>query len=579
MSEKNKTILTIEDDIDVRRGITAFLEYAGFNVLEADNGRKGIEMFERERPDLVLTDLKMPVMDGFSVISEIAERSPNVPVVVISGTGAVADAVEAMRRGAWDFITKPVSDLNELVTISWKMLEQAEERRERQDYLHTLEGMVTTQSQQLSDLTSVDPVTGLPTKSRLEEFFQFGLLPRDMPKNPLLLLIELDNFNAVNQTHGNDYTDSILLDTGKRLKSILRQFCDVCRLHDAKFAMLVSDYDNPSQLVAEVKDCFKEPFSIAGHEFFIGANIGIAMFPHDGESFGKLLRHADIALSEAKGLGKNRHMYYTVGLSDRIHERIKLEGRLRHALERHEYFLHYQPKLDSKTHRVLGMEALLRWQPAGADGPESPAVFVPALEEGGLIVPVGEWVLRTACAQYVHWMSKGMPDLRLSVNVSVHQFHSGVLVDTVRTVLRDTGMAPSSLCLEITESVVMRDIRQTIETLHALLNMGVRLSLDDFGTGYSSLAYLREMPLHEIKIDRSFVMNLPEDTNAVAITESIIGMAHSLNLTIVAEGVETEEQLDFLATRQCQEVQGFFFSKPLSGQDFFQYVHGGGYPS
>ncbi|MDR3581358.1 MAG: EAL domain-containing protein [Oryzomonas sp.] len=572
MNEINQTILTIEDDRDVRRGIAAFLEYAGFKVLEADNGRKGIEVFEREHPDLVLTDLKMPVMDGFSVISAIAQMSPGVPVVAISGTGVVTDAVEAIRRGAWDFITKPISDLNELVTIARKVLEQAEERREHQDYLSNLEGMVTTQSRQLSDLTSVDALTGLPTKSRLEEFFQQGLLSHDLPANPLLLLIELDNFNSVNHSHGNDYSDLILLETGKRLKSALRACGEVCRVNEARFAMLVFGYDKPSQLAAEIKTCFKEPFQILGQEFFISVSIGISVFPQDGESFGKLIRNADIALSEARILGRNRHVYYSIGLSDKIQERIKLETRLQHALERNEYLLNYQPKFDSKTHQVMGMEVLLRWQPAGTDRPESPAVFVPVLEEGGLIVPVGEWVLRTACSQYVQWRSHGMPPLRLSVNISVHQFHSGILVDTVRAVLQDTGMDPSCLCLEITESIVMKDIQQTIETLHAFVEMGIKLSLDDFGTGYSSLSYLRKMPLHEIKIDRSFVMNLPDDCSAVAITESIIAMAHSLNLTIVAEGVETEEQLDFFAARRCQEIQGFYFSKPLNGEDFLQFV-------
>ena len=249
---------------------------------------------------------------------------------------------------------------------------------------------------------------------------------------------------------------------------------------------------------------------------------------------------------------------------------MRLETLLRRALEREEYVLHYQPKIDAKTFRIVGMESLLRWCPSGDKELVSPACFIPVLEETGMIVPVGEWVLHTACSQYVAWRSAGMPALRLSVNVSAWQFNSGKLSDVVARVLEVTGMDPSCLCLELTESTVMRDMQQTLATLWTLADMGVKLSLDDFGTGFSSLAYLRRMPLHELKIDRSFVKNLPDDSNVVAITESIITMAHSLNLTIVAEGVETKDQLDFMVARQCQEIQGFYFSRPLNGEDFFK---------
>ncbi|HEY4743334.1 MAG TPA: GGDEF domain-containing phosphodiesterase, partial [Desulfuromonadaceae bacterium] len=336
--------------------------------------------------------------------------------------------------------------------------------------------------------------------------------------------------------------------------------------------LLTSAHADTSLLAAEIKACFEAPFLVFGQEFFIGASIGIALFPHDGQSFETLVRNAEIAGSAAKALGRNRHLFYSADLSHRLKERMKLETQLRHALERDEYVLHYQPKVDAKSLRVVGMESLLRWRPAEGTGLVSPASFIPILEETGMIVPVGEWILYTACSQYVAWRSAGMSALRLSVNVSACQFNSGMLVDTVARILERTGMDPSCLCLELTESIVMGDMQQTLDTLGTLANMGVKLSLDDFGTGFSSLAYLRKMPLHELKIDQSFVMNLPDDGNAVAITESIIAMAHSLRLTIVAEGVETKEQLDFLAARQCQEIQGFYASKPLEGDDFLECV-------
>jgi diguanylate cyclase (GGDEF)-like protein len=568
MRASSLTILTIEDDRDLRQGIAAFLKDIGFRVLEAENGHKGLEMFERERPDLVLTDLKMPVMDGFAVISAISDRNPDVPVVALSGTGVVNDAVEAMRRGAWDFITKPIVDLEELEITVAKALEKAEEKREKRNYLVGLEGLLDTQSRQLSDLANVDPLTGLPAKPRLEECFHQTLQSSDHSQNLALLSIDLDNLTAVNHTYGHNYGDLLLMEAGKRLKSLVKPFSEVYRLAGAKFAILTSANTDPSHLATEIKTRFEAPFLVFDQEFFIGVNVGIALYPGDGESFEKLARNADIALSEAKLLGRNRHQFYSVDLSDRLQERMELETRLRRALERDEFVLHYQPKVDAKTLGVVGMESLVRWSPAGEEGLIAPASFIPVLEETGMIVPVGEWILHTACSQYVAWRSAGMPALRLSVNVSACQFNSGKLSDMVARVLENTGMDPSCLCLELTESIVMRDMQQTLATLGTLAEMGVRLSLDDFGTGFSSLAYLKKMPLHELKIDRSFVMNLPGDSNVVAITESIIGMAHGLNLTIVAEGVETKEQLDFLAARQCQEIQGFYFSRPLAGEDF-----------
>lgn len=572
MYANKPTVLTIEDDRDLRRGITAFLKDVGFKVLEAENGYRGLEIFERERPDLVFTDLKMPVLDGFAVISALAGRAPDIPVVAISGTGVVGDAVEAMRLGAWDFITKPISDLNELEAVACKVLERAVGRREERDHLRSLEGLVETQSRQLSDLKNLDTLTGLPARSRLEESFQQSLVSSSSVSNLALLSIDLDSLTSVNHTYGHEYGDLLLMEAGKRLKSLAKPCSDLCRLSGSRFALLTTAHADLSTMAAEIKACFEAPFLVFGQEFFIGVNIGIALFPNDGASFETLLRHADIALSEAKILGRNRHLFYSVGLSHKLQERMKLETLLRRALERDEFALHYQPKIATETRRIVGMESLLRWYPAGAGEPVSPATFMPVLEETGMIVAVGEWVLHTACSQYMAWRSAGMPALGLSVNVSACQFNSGRLLDAVARVLERTGMDPSCLCLELTESIVMHDMQQTLATLGALADRGVRLSLDDFGTGFSSLAYLRKMPLHELKIDQSFIANLPGDGNVVAITESIIAMAHGLNLTVVAEGVETKEQLDFLAARQCQEVQGFYLSTPLKGEDFLAFA-------
>jgi EAL domain-containing protein (putative c-di-GMP-specific phosphodiesterase class I) len=285
-----------------------------------------------------------------------------------------------------------------------------------------------------------------------------------------------------------------------------------------------------------------------------------------------LLQNAHAALSQAKLMGTNTYSFYSKELGAQLRERMTRESGLHRALERNEFFLEYQPKIDTQSGVTCGMEALLRWRPIAHGNLISPNEFIPILEETGMIVEVGSWVLETACRQHLLWQQSGMADLVLSVNISAVQFHAGNLPETVTKIIHQTGINPDCLCLELTESVVMQDIEQTIATLHQLRELGVKLSIDDFGTGYSSLNYLQRMPLTELKIDRSFVMNLPLDENAIAIVDSVLNLAKSLHLTVVAEGVETPQQAAFLTARQCHQLQGYFFSRPLGSDAFITYV-------
>jgi EAL domain-containing protein (putative c-di-GMP-specific phosphodiesterase class I) len=291
-------------------------------------------------------------------------------------------------------------------------------------------------------------------------------------------------------------------------------------------------------------------------------SVGVAAFPEAGESAELLLKNAESAMYDARRQGAGRVQVYSREINAQAVARLSMATRLHKALDRREFALHYQPQFDMATRAITGMEALLRWSPAG-EAMVPPVVFIPVLEEAGLIVPVGEWVLHEGCRQLRAWLDEGLPPLHLSINVSAWQFHSGRLVDTVRAVLAESRIDPALLCLELTESIVMHDVEETIRQLHALTGLGVSLSIDDFGTGYSSLSYLRRMPIHELKIDRSFVMNLPQDANCAAIVNTILGMADGLNLSVVAEGVETEEQLRFLADLNCGIGQGYLYSKPL----------------
>jgi EAL domain-containing protein (putative c-di-GMP-specific phosphodiesterase class I) len=299
-----------------------------------------------------------------------------------------------------------------------------------------------------------------------------------------------------------------------------------------------------------------------GQEFLVTTSIGIALYPSDGDDAESLLRNADTAMYRAKEHGRDNYQLYTPAMNARIVERLALESNLRRGLERGEFEVYYQPQVNVRTEQVVGVEALVRWHHPER-GLVLPAEFIPVAEETGMIVPLGEWVLRTACAQNKAWQEAGLPPMRVAVNLSARQFQQRSLTDIVAQVLEETGLSPHLLELEVTESVAMQDLDFTITMLRNLREMGVQIAIDDFGTGYSSLAYLKRFPIDAVKIDRSFVCDLMVDPNDAAIVTTVITMAHSLELSVIAEGVETEAQLAFLNQQQCDEMQGFLFSKPV----------------
>jgi diguanylate cyclase (GGDEF)-like protein len=403
------------------------------------------------------------------------------------------------------------------------------------------------------------------------------IINREFTGDLFVMLVELDNLKSIIETFGHECGDLMIVDLSERLKRLSQPDVVVGRIGTDEFIVMVANSSEVTRYIAALGNLFEEPFSIMEKDVFAGFNIGIATFPQDGETIDSLLQHADIARANAKLSGKNRHCFYSRELWDHVQDRVALESALRKGLERNEFMLHYQPKVDARTRRMIGMEALIRWKPGGSDRLVSPVVFIPVLEDSGLITEVGAWVLETACRQHVEWRKQSMGEVRLSVNISAIQFNSGKLPELVKDVLERTSMAPQQLCLELTESIVVKDINDTIATLKQLAALGIKLSIDDFGTGYSSLSYLKDMPIDELKIDRSFVMNLPGDSASVAIVESVLAMSKGMNLTVVAEGVETIEQADFLASRGCHELQGYLFSKPLAKEDLFVWCRGTDY--
>jgi len=381
-----------------------------------------------------------------------------------------------------------------------------------------------------------------------------------------VLFLDLDRFKLLNDTLGHDTGDYILKDVARRVSACVREVDTVSREGGDEFVVILPDLERPesARIVADkILREFARPVEISGQEIHITTSIGISYYPNDSTDVNHLLKHADSAMYQAKDAGRNTVRFYTSDLNYLLSRRLEVEGRLRKGIELEEFFLRYQPQVDLVTGRIVGMEALIRWNDP-VKGEVMPADFIPVAEELGLIVPLGEWVFRTACRQLKSWESEGIADVMVSVNLSARQFMSRKLVPSLLAIVRETGADPHHLEIEITETMVMRSLEQSIEILAQLRAVGIGVAIDDFGIGYSSLGQLKRLPATGLKIDRSFITNVPEDPSSGSITEAIIAMARSLKLRVVAEGVETRQQLDFLRTHHCGAFQGYLFSKPLT---------------
>ena len=425
--------------------------------------------------------------------------------------------------------------------------------------------------QRIHHIAQHDVLTGLPNRSLLQDRLGQAVAYSQRSGHPLwVMLIDLDRFKFVNDSMGHKAGDVLLMTVAARLRGTLRDIDTVARLSGDEFVVILNEHDDHRlgvDIVQRLMDAVAQPVLLGSKEFFVTASIGVAVYPTDGAPPDSLIEHADIAMYRAKKLGRNNFQFYTPAMNDEALERVRIESALRSALERNEFVLHYQPQVELKTGRIVGMEALIRWQHPDM-GMVAPSRFIGVAEETGLIVPIGAWVMRTACQQNKAWQDAGLGRLRVAVNLSARQFGAPNLLADMRAVLADTGLAPECLEIELTESLFMSDVTQAVELMHAMKALGVNLSIDDFGTGYSSLSYLSRFPIDVLKIDRSFVADITRDANDAAIVDSIIALAHNLKLAVIAEGVETAEQLDYLRRHGCDEMQGYYFSRPLPAQAF-----------
>ena len=429
---------------------------------------------------------------------------------------------------------------------------------------------------QMRHMLTHDDLTGLPNRTAFSERLNQSIRSGDETEPCTVMLLDLDHFQNVNDTLGHEYGDLLLVAVAGRIRATLPAPAFLARFSGDEFMILLArtTSEQARQVGQTLLDAMGREFDIGSDRLGIGVSIGIVSYPADGESASVLMRYADLALHRAKAAGRNCLRVFSHDLSEEIQRRVLLEARLKQALERKELTLHYQPKLEIRTGSLMGWEALLRWQSAEL-GMVNPEEFIPVAEHTGLILPIGDWVVREACRQMRVWQDAGLPVGTMAVNMSARQFRQKDLAEEVSAALRDTGLAASDLELEITESSIMDNRAVAATVLTELERLGLRIAVDDFGTGYSSLSYLKSFPIHCLKIDRSFIRDIPGDENDTAIVRTIIALAGSLGLTVVAEGVETDAQLAYLRTHHCDQAQGYLFSRPLPPDECVKLMRAG----
>ena len=551
------TVLLIEDNRGDARLIREMIEEdleAPFELHFAERLSHGLEFLANHQAALVLLDLSLPDSLGLETFAKVFAHSPSVPIIVLTGTDDATVALKAVKGGAQDYLVKGKLDRELLV----RSMQYSIERKRYQV--------------QLEHQANYDALTGLPNRTLLHDRLRQAVFAQRNVRAIAVVFIDLDHFKVVNDSLGHSVGDELLKSMAERLRSVLRDGDTVARLGGDEFVLILNDQNNEEvvfRAMQRITAKVNQPHSVEGKELYITCSAGISLHPQDGPDVDTLLKNADVAMYRAKEAGRNNFQFFTSEMNQLVNERLQMEQSLRRALERGEFLLHYQQKVDVKSGAVVGSEALLRWlHPEW--GLVRPARFIPLAEETGLIVQIGEWVLREACRQNAAWLRDGLDPGVVSVNLSARQFRQEGLVRMVSRILAESGLDPAALEMELTESMVMHNAEAAIATLQGLKSLGVTLSVDDFGTGYSSLAYLKDLPIGTLKIDRSFVRDITASGEAGegVIAQAIISLGHSLGLKVIAEGVESDAQLRFLAKHQCDEVQGFYYGEPVTADEF-----------
>ncbi len=557
-------IMMVDDEPLLMDVLEILLEEKGYhNFIKVEDSRNALRVIEESHPDILLLDLNMPVVNGFDILKAVRGnlKTQHMPVIVLTSSSDPQSKLQALEMGATDFLAKPVDGSELSLRLRNTLLVKAYQEQ----------------------LTYYDFLTHLPNRKLFIDRLDWLLAKAKRESTHVAVVkIGLDRFKEINDTLGPAFADGVLKEVSRRLMSTVRESDVVSRLgtydlwrqlgrvggDEFSIALTGLDSSEDARFIAErIHAALGKRLEQDDHELFLTASIGIAVYPEDGAETDKLIKNAGAATEYARQQGRGHTQFYSAQINEHSRRKISLEAALRQAIEHEEFVLHYQPKVDAKEGVVTDCEALIRWQ-SPVHGLVSPGEFVPLAEEADLIQPIGEWVLAEACRQQVDWKQRGVCDIKVSVNVAGVQFRKGNRKHVLREVIDESGIDPRRLNLEITESMLMSNAESLLTLLHDIREMGPSFSIDDFGTGYSSLSYLKRFPVRELKIDQSFVTDLAHSADDQAIIRAIIAMAHSLDLTVVAEGVETVEQLNFLKQTGCQLVQGYYFGKPLPPEKF-----------
>ncbi len=567
--EKEKArILIIDDEVGVQGLLKVALEDR-FLCDAAGSANEALEMFAKANYELVLCDIDLGSgTTGTELVQFIKKASPETVVIMISGSQGIDNAIDAMHAGAFDFIKKPF-EIDYLDLVIARAVEHYLLVRSKRLHEEELEQLVRQRTDQLNYLSFFDPLTDLPNRALFEDRVSQALIASDGTDSIAIMLLSIDGLGKVQQSLGHKVSDLMLVEASKRLVAGTGENATISRFERDEFAILITNFgteEELSSIASDIAESIRRPFDLEGNEVVATSSSGISISPTDGTDLTTLMRNASAALARAREHGGDSFRFYTAEMNARALKRLTLEAGLWRALERDEFAVLYQPKVNVSSGRIVGMEGLVRWHHPDI-GMVSPTEFIPLAEETGLILPLGELVLRKAIEQAKKWKVEGF-ELELAINLSVRQIHQTTLASTVIEILREYDLDAEWLNLEITEGSVIENGDVARATLWALREAGIRISLDDFGTGYSSLSYLKKLPIDVIKIDKSFVNELPNNVDDASLVTTIISLGHNLRMKVVAEGVETEGQLEFLESAGCDEYQGYLFSKPVSAAGF-----------
>ncbi len=547
-------------DVELLRALLEHARETQVTVAHAVNLQHAFETLERNEVDVLLMDVGAGSPRELVAVSQARVRAPLVPVVVMVESDDEALALKAVEVGARGYLIKCALSPGALVWVLQHAI------RNQRMFLE-----LNIARERARQLATYDQLTGFANRSLFQDRLEQAVASARRNRQKLaVLFLDLDEFKLINDSLGHLAGDAMLRHAAQRIATCLRKSDTGARLGGDEFAILLTnltDEADAGRVAEKLLSVMRQPVALKDRDHVITASVGIAVFPRDAASSEELLKHADMAMYAAKSNGRDRYTFFTKGQNGEALERAARETRLRTALESDELALFYQPVIDPTRGRVVGAEALIRWRHPEL-GLMLPGQFLGVAEESQLIVSIGEWVLRTACAQAARWQQAGHAGFRIAVNVSPHQFQSGNFVAMVRDSLRDTGLRPDSLELEITERSLLSGGQRTLAQFAMLRGLGVRMAIDDFGTGYSALAYLKQLPIDVLKIDQSFVRAVATDPADATITSTIVQMARALNLTTIAEGVETTEQMQLLASYGCNRMQGHLFSEAVEPEAF-----------